>query len=253
LHSEVVTTQEKMAKIFALAESGMGKTSSLRNLPPEKTGIINSDKKELPIQGWKAKYKTIPSTDKLPDGSFMPDLFKSNYIETSKFDSVMKVLAMWDARPDLEYIALDTATHLILHDYINNTIGKDYKAYQGMGKNFYMLADFVRQMKKNVVVFAHLDKTFNEVGDKKMGIKAPGKMIGDMVPESFFTTVLIGEVQRKDGKASHWYRTQSMGDDPAKSPAYFIGEEVKTALELYEPNDIKLIFDKLKKYEEEII
>lgn len=237
-----------MSKIFVLAFPGAGKTSSMRNLPWERTGLINSDKKELPIQGWKLKYKA--STYIGADGFPYPDLQKSNYVETSKFTSVMATLEAWDQRPDLDYIALDTITHLINHDYVTNTIGKDFKAYQGMGKNFYLLADFVRQMRKNVVVYGHIEKKFNDMGEKATSMKAPGKMIDDFEPPSFFTTVLIGEILRKDGVNQHLFRTQSIGDDPAKSPAYFVQDQAKTALEFYEPNDIKLIFDKLKKFEE---
>jgi hypothetical protein len=236
-----------MSKVFVLALPGAGKTSSIRNLPFERTGLINPDKKELPIQGWRKKYVTRWGNK---DGFPFPDLLKSNYVETSKFSSVMDTLAIWDERPDLDYIALDTITHLITHDYVKNTIGKDFKAYQRMGGSFYDLVDFIRQMKKNVVVYGHIEKAFNDVGDKSIQMKAPGKMIAEFEPPSFFTTVLLGEILRKDGVNQHVFRTQSIDNDIFKSPAYFIGEQAKTALEFYEPNDIKLIFDKLKKFED---
>lgn len=236
-----------MAKIFVLAFPGAGKTSSLRNLPYQRTGLINPDKKELPIQGWKLKYKTEWGAP--VDGFPAPDLIKSNYVETSKFSSVMKTLEVWDERPDLDYIAIDTVTHLITHDYVKNTIGKDFKAYQGLGGRFYDLADFIRQMKKNVVIYAHVEKKFNDMGDKATMMKSPGNMIESFEPPSFFTTVLIGEIQRKDGVNKHVFRTQSIDNDPAKSPAYFVGNEAKSALELYEPNDIMLIFEKLNRFE----
>lgn len=232
-----------------MAPPGFGKTSAIRNLPWKTTGLINADKKELPIQGWKKKYVSVTFTK---DGFVWPDLQKSNYVETSKFQSVMETLAIWDERPDIEYIGLDTITHLITHHYVKNTIGKDYKAYQAMGGHFYELADFVRQMKKNVFILAHIRKKFNEMGDKVSEMKAPGNMISDFEPPSFFTTVLLGEVKRVDEKNQYLFRTQSLNDDPAKSPAYFTGEEAKTALEFYEPNDLKLIFDKLKKFEDTI-
>lgn len=76
-------------------------------------------------------------------------------------------------------------------------------------------------------------------------------MIKDLVPASYFTTVLVGEVQRMKGeKPKYLVRTQSEGNDPAKSPASFnTAGDAETALELYEPNDIALILEKLEKFE----
>ena len=46
-----------MARVIAImGESGSGKTTSLRNLTPENTFIIDSDKKGLSWRGWKKDY-----------------------------------------------------------------------------------------------------------------------------------------------------------------------------------------------------
>ena len=46
-----------MARVIAImGESGSGKTTSLRNLTPESTFIIDSDKKGLSWRGWKGDY-----------------------------------------------------------------------------------------------------------------------------------------------------------------------------------------------------
>lgn len=46
-----------MARVICvMGESGSGKTTSLRNLNPEETYIIDADKKGLSWRGWKKQY-----------------------------------------------------------------------------------------------------------------------------------------------------------------------------------------------------
>lgn len=234
-----------MSKILYLAETGGGKTSSLRSLDPKKTAILNIDKKALPLRGWKKNYVTIRGTD----GKV--NFAETNYIEVESPGTVLKVLQAWEAQPWVETIVIDTITHMITHDYMTNAIGKDFKAYQAMGKNFYEVIEFVRDSKKNVIVMGHISRKINEMGDVVWDMKAQGNMIKDLVPASYFTTVLVGEIHRQKGEpAKYLVRTQSEGNDPAKSPASFgPSGEIDTALELYESNDIAVILSKLEAFE----
>ncbi len=231
------------SKILGLGPSGGGKSSSLRNLDPKRTAIINPDRKELPIEGWIENYKTIFDSDG------MPDLKKSNYVEPALASSVINVFKAWEEREDIDTIVTDTATQMIVADYVDNAIGKDYSGYQKMGKNFYSLMDLVRDSKKNVIVFAHSEIIFNEMGDRVIQMTSPGKMIHSFSPPSFFTTVLITHMERKDKKNRYYFRTQpEANNDPVKSPVRFKGEEVIPCLEFLEPNDMKLILEKLEAF-----
>jgi hypothetical protein len=236
-----------MSKILILAPSGSGKTSSLRNLNPKETGLINCDKKEPPLGGWRTNYLTVRGTDG------RVDLTKSNYVETNSPANVLATLQAWAVRPEIKTIVIDTITHMITQDYMNNAIGKDYKSYQKIGKNFYEVIQFITSSSKDILVYGHIERKVNENGDVVYDMKSHGRMITDLVPASYFTTVLVGEKKKKkEGGFDFLFRTQSEGEDPAKSPAYFKGDAVETALELYEPNDIELVLRKLKKFEVEV-
>lgn len=237
-----------MSKIFILAPSGVGKSSSLRNLDPKTTGIINCDKKDLPLKGWRVNYKTVRTAE----GKV--DLNASNYIETNSPANVLTTLYGWATNPNINTIVIDTITHMITKDYMANTIGKDFKAYQKMGKNFYDVVEFINGCDKDIIVMGHLEKRINDTGDVVFDMKTHGKMISDLVPASYFTCVLLGEKKKKKGEEGFdfVFRTQSEGEDPAKSPAYFVDETVVTALNFYESNDVKLVLDKLKKFESEV-
>jgi DNA polymerase III delta prime subunit len=235
-----------MNKLLILGPTGLGKTSSLWNLPPEHTGIINCDMKALPLKGWRKNYQTV----KTSDGKV--DIAKSNYVETNKAASVLKVLQIWETLPQIKTIVIDTITHLITKEYMTNTIGKDYKAYQALGKSFYDMIEYIANSSKNIIVLGHAEKRINETGDMIWEMKSHGKMITDLVPASYFTTVLMAEKLKdeKDPKKFRYvFRTQSEGFDPAKSPAWMEGGTAKTALEFYEDNNVAEILEKLEAFE----
>ena len=53
--------------VLIIAESGAGKSTSIENLDPQQTFIINVANKPLPFKGWKKKY-TVWSKDN-PSGN----------------------------------------------------------------------------------------------------------------------------------------------------------------------------------------
>ena len=49
-----------------IAESGSGKSTSIRNLEPKETFIINIANKPLPFRGWKKNYTQISKSNPNP-------------------------------------------------------------------------------------------------------------------------------------------------------------------------------------------
>lgn len=227
-------------KVICLGRSGSGKSFSLHSLDPETTGIINVDKKELSFGN--------PGYTTQLNGK-LPDLEKSNYVETDKFTSVMKTLDVWSTRNDLETIVLDTVTHLISSDYVNNTIGRDFKAYQTLALNFWKVLDRIREINKHIVVFGHIEELWNDNGERVVSMKSHGKMINSFEPQSYFTTMLFAEVHSDEGEISYMFKTAPTSVyEQVKSPARIIDGKVVKALEPYEPNDMNLILSKLNKF-----
>lgn len=226
--------------MLILGRSGAGKTVSLRDLDPATTGFINTDKQtpEFSMEG----YKTV-----MTDGK--PDLTKSNYVETSKPTSVIATLKAWEKRDDIKVIALDTITHLITAYYINDALGKEYGGYKELGTSFWNIVDTVRELKKDVVVFGHINTSFNDMGDKVVEMKSHGNMIPQFEPESYFNILLMAEVRKIEGELAWGFRTAPK--EPAekvKSPIRFTEDGVERALAEFETNNIKTLLDKLNKF-----
>ena len=233
-----------MHKILILGRSGTGKSSALRNLNPKETAIINPDKKALPLQNWRQDYVNV----KLDTGK--TDLDKSNYFELSKPNHILAVLKHLKNRRDIKVVVLDTITHLITSTYMRETIGKDFKAYQALGLSIFEILDYIRDYPKTVIITAHIDEAFNDMGQRQTDVKSYGKMIKDMEIPSFFTTVLITDILVKDGDREYTFRTQSLGNDPVKSPVIFKKDgAIENALPFNITNDIKQVIDLLDKFE----
>lgn len=231
-------------KIMVLGPSGGGKTTALRDLNPKTTGIINCDRKNLPLEGAAQNYKTIENAD----GS--PNLEKSNYVMPSMLSSAIRAFESFESRADINTIVIDTFSHIVMADYIENAVGKEFKDYMKMGKTAYILLDMARDSKKNVIVLIHSEIVFNDMGDRVIQVKVPGKMIHSFEAPSFFTTVLITHMERKDKKNHFYFRTQpEANNDPVKNPVRFKGEEATNVLSFLEPNNIRVIMDKLEEYE----
>lgn len=233
-------------KIFVYGPAGHGKTSSLRNLPPARTGVINCDRKPLPLAGWKKNFVTVMN-------GVGPDLTKSNYIETSKPANVLATLKAWEKREDIDYIAFDTLTHMMSSEFMRTIMDKGFDKFSRLGKDVSDVLDFIRDSKKNIVVMAHNDTVLDADGNKINKMRSFGKLVDEKIEvPSLFTTVLIPQIKRSADKVSYIFKTQSDGNDFAKSPARFGENDTVTHALPYEiVNDIKKVFDLLEAFDNE--
>jgi len=252
-----------MAKIFVYGPSGWGKSASLRNLPPEKTAIVCPDRKALPIAGWRKKYVTV--TKSIPDGKggtrLYPDWSKSNYLESGNPKTILDAMTHWEKDPRIEYIALDTITHMMGSEFMRRILDKGFDKFSEMGKATYDILNFVRDAKKNYAIFAHNEVALDAEGNKVNKVRSFGKLLDEKTEmPSMFTTVLVPVVKRGENKVQYMFQTQSDSYTFAKSPARFkiienedgtTTEEAIPALPFEVPNDLKLVFDLLDKFENE--
>ena len=83
--------------ILVLGKSGSGKSTSIRNLDPTTTFIINVVNKPLPFKGWKNNYT-----------KFSKENPKGNMISTDNVIQIQKGLNFIDKeRPDVKVVIID--------------------------------------------------------------------------------------------------------------------------------------------------
>ena len=179
-----------------LGNSGSGKSTSLRNLDPERTLLIQCIKKPLPFRssGWKTRL-TLKS--------------EGNVIQTSEPDIIEKILLT--APHDI--VVVDDYQAVMVNELMNRSTEKGYEKFTEIGKHAYNVfqAAGSRPENRRVYILAHTQT--DDFGQVRM--KTVGKMVDQtLVPEGYFTIVLRTEIIN----GQYLFATQTNGQDCCKSP-----------------------------------
>jgi ABC-type dipeptide/oligopeptide/nickel transport system ATPase subunit len=194
--------------VFIVGRSGMGKSTSLRNLNPDETVIINTDQKALPFKQFNQKYSEE----------------KRNYRKTSDVNTVIATLKKVNALENVKTIIVDTWSRIMTDAIMNPAFRaeKGFDKWTKMASAQYDLINFVNDgMRDDIIVylFAHPETHYDESGFSSERIGVQGKMLERFVPESFSTIVLYAEIIKTPGQPNkHVFRTVSSGSDTCKTP-----------------------------------
>ena len=211
--------------IMILGESGTGKSTSIENLDPKETFIIQVVNKPLPFRGYKAKYSLRNKENP-----------KGNRFVSDKSDLIMKILDSLNKEKTIKNIIIDDSQYIMANEFMRRAKEKGFDKFTEIGQNFYMLIDKANDMRDdiNVIFLQHIE--INDAGRVKA--KTIGKLLDDKVGiEGRFTVVLMTEIE--DG--NYYFRTQNNGNDTCKSPKGMF-EELRI------PNDLKIVIDKVNEY-----
>jgi len=228
-----------MSNLIAVAgDSGQGKSTSIENLNPAETFIVNIGSKPLPIRGWKKKYISVKD-----------DKVKGNYYETSNVAGIVKILEhVNNKRPEIKTVILDDAQYLTAFELMDRALEKSWDKYTEIAAHFYEMIKAARDMREdlNVVCMFHdeLEDT-DDLGGKKRIIKTSSKFIKEKLkPEGLFTYVFFTDVfEDEEGKVQFTFITNDGIKSNSKTPRGCFEERNI-------PNDLNFIIDKINEYNE---
>lgn len=206
---------------LVLGNSGTGKSTSLRNLDPAKTILIQCIKKTLPFRatGWKTRA-TLKS--------------EGNVIQTSDPAIIEKIMR---GSPH-EVVVIDDYQSVMVSELMNRSSEKGYDKFTDLAKNTWNIFNAAGDLAphRRVYILAHTQT--DDFGNVRM--KTVGKMVDQtLVPEGFFTIVLRTEVVN----GNYQFSTQTNGQDCCKSP---IGMFAETHIE----NDLALVDERIAAFYE---
>ena len=224
-----------------VGESGSGKSTSIRNLNPKETFIINVARKALPFRGYKKNYKLLkqnPETKK----------FEGNLYNTSSVEQISQILKIIDkTMPHIKYVLIDDSQYLMSFEAMDRAQEKSYDKFTEIAQHFYSVLKGAMDMRDNMKVFilSH-SENIGDVLNPKYKIKTIGKMIDNMITiEGLFTYVFFTtRVENEDGVMEYKFITQSDGTTTAKTPMGCFEE-------MYIDNDLNEVFKAIDKYNEE--
>lgn len=230
-----------MAELGAIVgESGSGKSTSLRNLDPKSTFVINVASKNLPFRGFKKNY--IPLVQDPESKKFTGNLYN-----TSSVDKISMVLRMIDkTMPHIRQVIIDDSQYLMSFEAMDRASEKGYEKFTQIAQHFYSILKEAMNMRDNLKIFI-LTHSEN-IGDSlnpSYKIKTIGKMIDNMITvEGLFTYVLFTAKVKDDEGVQHYkFMTQSDTTTTGKTPMGMFND-------LYIDNDLQLVFDAIDHYNE---
>lgn len=188
--------------IAVMGESGSGKTTSMRNLPPDQTMYIDCDQKGLSWKGWRKAY----------------NIESKNYLKSSNKETIMTLFQRINsdkAFVNVKYIVVDTINGIMVDDEMNRMKEKGYDKWADLAFAVYGLIAYALTMRDDltVIFIAHAQAERDDNGNMWTHIKTSGKKLDKIVLESKFTTVLYSKCI--DGR--HVFETHS-NNSTAKTP-----------------------------------
>lgn len=206
--------------IFICGVSGTGKSSSLRNLNPERTCILNTERKALPFKG-AGKFKNQASIDNYINFN---KLFKSA-LESDKFD-VIVIESFTSLSEFIMTQAKAIKTGFDVYSYYNDQILN------------------VLSMSKNAngkyVVFTGIDDYLkgnesSSLSEDRIAIKVEGQKLKGMIEKEFVIVVFTMVSKSEKNEMQYEFLTNSDGIRSAKSPMGMLPVKM--------PNDLQEIIN----------
>lgn len=211
--------------ILILGESGSGKSTSIRTLPPEETFIINVIGKSLPFRDANKNYKPL-STDGLTGNYYCSD---------KTFDIKRAINLVNKKRPEIKYLVIDDLGYNIMNDFMRNALVKGYEKFSSLGKDFSDLINGVNELRDDLFCFCMMHVESDNQGRTKP--KTVGKMIDQYVCiEGKFSYVLHTLVN--DGR--YQFITNSDGIHMSKTPMDLFPQHID--------NDLMYVVDSINIY-----
>jgi hypothetical protein len=226
-----------MAKgVLIVGESGSGKSTSIENLDPSSTFIINVKGKSLPFKGWKSKYSLFSSKDN-PSG---------NYYTTDQASIVVGILNHISANmPHIKVVVLDDYQYISASEFMAKADQKGFDKFTSIGKNLYSTADLPSKLRDDLCIFYlnHAEVAQDLDGNRKLKAKTIGKLVDNVITlEGLFTIVLYTEVEKTKEGMKYMFLTQTDGSNTAKSPkGMFSSDKI--------PNDLATVVKAIEDYD----
>lgn len=189
--------------VMILGNSGSGKSTSLRNLDPAHTMLIQCIKKPLPFKaaGWKVRAN-------------MKD--EGNVIQTDDPSTIEMIMR----KSPHEIVVIDDYQAVMVNALMSRSSEKGYEKFTDIAKSAWNIFNAAGSLAPNRRVYIMAHTNTDDFGNVRM--KTVGKMVDQtLVPEGFFTIVLRTEIIN----GNYMFSTQTNGQDCCKSPLGMFDEK----------------------------
>ena len=224
------------SSILVIAESGAGKSTSIANLDPQETFIINVANKPLPFKGWKSKYKIWSREDQTGN--------MYTRAASKEIEACLKYVS--EKRPEIKNIVIDDFQYMSAFEYFDRAEEKGFDKFTSIAKSIATIAKLPTTLREDLYIFflTHAEESQDLEGRRRFKAKTIGKLVDNSLTlEGLYSIVLFGKVKKdKDGNINYVFETQNNGENTCKSPAgMFESFEI--------PNDLEFVKQAIINYE----
>jgi hypothetical protein len=221
--------------VLVIADSGTGKSTSIRTLDPKETFIINIANKPLPFKGWKKNYTNISK-----------DNPKGNMTSASSASGIIKAMNhVNDKMPQIKTLVVDDWQYMSSFEYFDRANEKGYDKFTQIAANLAQVAKMPKDMREDLTIFflTHSEDSTDVNGHRKVKAKTIGKMIDNTLTlEGLFSIVLFGRAKKEEDSLEYGFDTQNNGENTCKSPIGMFEDS-------FIPNDLQFVKNCISNYE----
>lgn len=193
-----------------LGESGSGKSTSMRNLDPSNTLLIQVVKKPLPFKstGWSYFNKETNKT--------------GNIVVSDDWEVINSIMR----KTKRKIIIIDDFQYVLANEFMRRSAERGFDKFTEIAKHAWEIFNAANGLDDDVRVYLMSHTATDEHGNTK--IKTIGKLLDEKItPEGLFTIVLRTVVTDKD----YFFSTRNNGQDTVKSPiGLFDSERIQNDL-----------------------
>jgi hypothetical protein len=212
--------------VLVIGASGSGKSTSLRNLDPGTTFIINVLDKPLPFKGYKKHYQL-----------FSKENPKGNYFASDNWQHIIACIDKVNKqRPEIQTLIIDDWQYILAYEFMRRTGEKGFDKFSELAMHGWSTINACVNTRENLNTFILSHSEADNLGRVKC--KTIGKMLDEKITiEGLFTTVLHARMVDDQ----YVFQTQYDGEFLAKSPMWMFEEDLI-------PNDLALVKQAIDEY-----
>lgn len=220
--------------VIILGKSGTGKSTSIKNLDPKSTFVVNTLGKMLPFKGSKSIYNEQ----------------NKNAKQCEDYQSVIALLTQIDTKaPHIKNVVLDDIIYIMRSEYFKRAKEAGYGKYTELAQHFQQIIKTCEGLRQDLNVFfmLHSEDVVSDNAVVEYKVSTIGKLLDsqynpvEVVPMVLYSDVVFdGENNATYGFYTHRTKKGNI-TIPAKSPDGMFEKD-------FIPNDLALVVKAMEEY-----